>query len=177
MSAYTIAPIGLGLWGSKDRGSLTNIREESRQFGSDSLTMKQGHSRSEAFTAENIVQRASRRLSSYGDSVTAAAVRTAYLGILYLVGEQSATPQIGADGEGGLSIEWLVDGRALIFESDADGSGLLWVLESDGNISLRGDVNLSWVENDMTLQEARRVLHDMSLNVHNRVGGTALGAS
>lgn len=118
-----------------------------------------------------LLEAAYRRVSEYRKvkAATPIALSNAWLAITYFTKDASATPQIGIDGEGGVEIEWLVDGRSLIVNSLNDGVNVLWALEGDGSIPFRTEFTPRFMSSDDAVGEADKFLDDLSARLMNRV--------
>lgn len=112
-----------------------------------------------------------QRLQRYAliGSAATNVVENAAAAISFLVEDDSATAQIGLDGEGGLETEWLVDGRALILNNYADGTNLIWALDADGSIPFRKTFTTKWMIGDEGLEASKTHLREISRAALNRL--------
>jgi hypothetical protein len=97
-----------------------------------------------------------------------AVANTAYA-LDFLIGDDSATPQIGDDGENGIETEWLVNGRSLIVNCESDGSNIIWALDSNDSVLFRGSFSARYMVSDPLAIRAQEYLAEISAGVQNRV--------
>lgn len=81
-----------------------------------------------------------------------------------LLGDGSPTPQIGSNGEGGVLVEWLVDGRSLTIDFE-DETEILISASTPNGLVFAESVTAWWELNDRVLADARRFLKEMSVGL------------
>jgi len=82
-----------------------------------------------------------------------------------LVTDGSPTPQIGDNGDGGVAVEWLVDGNSLRLDYEDETEILLTAKGSDGERVLCETVNVWWLASDLAVMQARDFLRNLAQQV------------
>jgi hypothetical protein len=123
-----------------------------------------------AVQREELLAAATNRLKGYvKKGVTEVAIQNAAAAIAFLTADDSATPQVGLDGEGGVETDWVVGGRSLILNCAADGTNLLWALDKRGKLLFRHTFNVKWMVSDQNVGEASAFFRELSRGVRKRV--------
>lgn len=175
------APVTAGFRAPMDLGSPASTSSQSSRVKSwvvaqsGLCTVALGHERAASraeglFSRQNMLTAAGRRLASCAEhGISSNVIETTFAVVCHLLEDDFPTPQIAADGEGGIETEWLVDGRSLVLNCLGDGSSFIWAADDDGSVSFSGVFNVKWMEGDATLDLAKTCLTQMSLGVSNRV--------
>ena len=82
-----------------------------------------------------------------------------------LVTDGSATPQIGDNGEGGVAVEWLVDGNLLRVDYEDEAEILLTATNSRGERVLCETITAWWLDRDLAIVQARDFLRGLAGSV------------
>ncbi|WP_367147133.1 hypothetical protein AB0870_17790 [Microbacterium proteolyticum] len=94
-----------------------------------------------------------------------AASGAAYARILRLPGtllaDGAPTPQIGSNGEGGILVEWLVNGQSLTIDYE-DETEILIVASDRGGLQFEVTITAWWEHRDPAIVATRQILADMS---------------
>jgi len=82
-----------------------------------------------------------------------------------LITDGSATPQIGDNGEGGVAVEWLVDGNLLRLDYEDETEILLTATNSHGQRVLCETITAWWLGQDSAIVQARDFLRGLAGSV------------
>lgn len=82
-----------------------------------------------------------------------------------LVTDGSPTPQIGDNGEGGVAVEWLVDGNLLRLDYEDENEILITATNSRGDRVLCATITKWWLDKDTVVVEAREYLRGLAGSV------------
>lgn len=90
--------------------------------------------------------------------------------VLHLLGsllvDGSPTPQIGDNGDGGISVEWLVDGRSFRLDYEDESEILLEGRGPAGDLLFSQTVTAWWLSTDQAIIGARDFLKLLARDVH-----------
>lgn len=103
-----------------------------------------------------------------GSPVTPIAAMAANGVMLRLLFDGAATPQVVPLPDGGLQVEWLVDGNSLVIHVDSAAEVTVLATAADGTEIVDGDF-LAARPDMFTLDQAKRFLEKMSPHVRVRV--------
>ena len=99
---------------------------------------------------------------------TASTVRTALELTNYFLEDGAATPQATPDADGGVNVEWLVNGNSLVINCLSDSEVYIWAENADGTEIGSVETNSQWLADDR-LSRLKEFLREMSSQVTNRI--------
>ena len=96
-------------------------------------------------------------------------VRTVLALTHYLLEDGSATPQATPDGQGGIDVEWLVNGNSVVINCVSDAEVHIWAEDASGVEIVAMETNSQWATTDEGLSRAKAFLTEISGQVVNRI--------
>ena len=82
-----------------------------------------------------------------------------------VIADGSPTPQVGDNGEGGIEVEWLVNGKTLRLDYEDESEILLEARNADASLIFSETVTAWWLPGDSAIVAARDFLESLAPEV------------